>query len=186
MTGTALKPAFTALITFVLLWPMREAGAAGKAASSHSVAEQLVGGWRLASRTTTTETGQPIVDAGLSATPAGILFYDRTGAMAAQLSRPGRTLDMLPGECSDAQKIKGTNDTAQTVLGYDAYFGTYTVNEEGGYVVHHLANALFPGDIGKYIKRYYSLSGNTLKLKFSTTLRNGTKVIRTLVWERLK
>jgi hypothetical protein len=55
---------------------------------------------------------------------------------------------MLADECREAQKVKGTNDTSQTILGYEAYFGTYTVNEKEGIVTHHLESALFPGDIG--------------------------------------
>jgi hypothetical protein len=93
---------------------------------------------------------------------------------------------MLGDECREAEKVKGTNDTAQTILGYDAYFGTYTVNAKDGVVTHHLDSALFPGDIGKDIKREFKISGDTLTIKFHTTLRDGTPVVRTLVWTRMK
>src|SRR5260221_14768473 len=86
----------------------------------------------------------------------------------------------------DAQNVKGTNDTAQTILGYDAYFGTYTVDAKAGVVTHHLESALFPGDIGKDIKRNFSISGDTLTIRFHTTTAEGTPVIRTLVWARMK
>src|SRR5262249_22742106 len=112
--------------------------------------------------------------------------YDRSGHVAAQLSRPGRTEAMLADECRDAQKVKGTPDTAQTILGYDAYFGTYTVDAKEGVVIHHLDSALFPGDIGKSITRRFTLSGDTLKISFNTTLRDGTPVTRTLIWTRMK
>ena len=147
---------------------------------------QLVGSWKLVSRSTTLASGEVVKDPGLSATPAGILIYDRSGHVAAQLSRPGRTIEMLAGECADAQKIKGTNDTAQTILGYDAYFGTYTVDTDRNIVTHHLESALFPGDIGKSIERHFSLSGDTLTITFHTTTSDGTRVVRTLVWSRLK
>jgi hypothetical protein len=154
--------------------------------TQHTAVEQLAGGWRLVSRLTTRPDGRVLVDPGLSPTPSGILIYDRSGHVAAQLSRPGRTVDMLTDECLAAQKIKGTNDTAQTILGYDAYFGTYTVDEEAGVVTHHLESALFPGDIGKSIKRNFVVSGDTLTIKFHTTLADGTPVERTLVWARMK
>jgi hypothetical protein len=157
----------------------------GVAAHAAGVVDQLAGGWRLESRVTTLENGTVIADPALSAAPSGVLFYDRSGHMAAQLSRPGRTVGMLGDECVAAQKIKGTNDTAQTILGYDAYFGTFTVDEKAGVVTHHLASAVFPGDIGKDIKRWYKLSGDHLRLTFKTTLRDGTKVSRTLVWARM-
>jgi hypothetical protein len=152
----------------------------------HTAVEQLAGGWRLVSRVTIGPDGKALVDPGLSPTPSGVLIYDRFGHVAAQLSRPGRTVEMLADECRAAQKIKGTNDTAQTVLGYDAYFGTYTVDEKAGVVTHHLESALFPGDIGKSIKRNFLVSGDTLTIKFRTTLADGTPVERTLVWARMK
>lgn len=154
--------------------------------AQHTAVEQLAGWWRLVSRVTTAPDGRVLVDPGLSATPSGVLIYDRFGHVAAQLSRPGRTVEMLADECRAAQKVKGTSDTAQTILGYDAYFGRYTVDEQAGVVTHHLESALFPGDIGKAIKRRFSVSGDTLTIKFDTTLPDGTPVERTLVWARMK
>lgn len=115
-----------------------------------------------------------------------VFIYDWTGHVAAQLSRQGRTVEMIGEECQEAAKIRGTNDTAQTVLGYDAYFGTFTVNEKEGFVVHHLESALFPGDVGKDIKRNFTISGDKLTIKFNTTTADGKPVTRTLVWERMK
>jgi hypothetical protein len=155
-------------------------GAAGSAVN------QLVGGWSLVSRVTTSSDGKIVADPGLSATPKGVLIYDAAGHVAAQLSRPGRTVGMLAEECRDVERVKGTADTAQTILGYDAYFGTYTVDAREGVVTHHLESALFPGDVGKDIKRRFSISGDTLTINFDTSLRDGTPVTRTLVWSRVK
>jgi hypothetical protein len=93
---------------------------------------------------------------------------------------------MIANECREATQINGTTDTAQTVLGYDAYFGTYTVDEEKGIVTHHLESALFPGDIGKNIKRAFTISADRLTIRFSTTTNEGIPVTRTLVWTRMK
>ena len=155
----------------------------GNAASGSAM--KLVGSWRLVSRVTTGTDGRVLADAGLSATPSGILIYDPSGHVAAQLSRPGRTIAMLTDECQDVQQVKGTPDTAQTLFGYDAYFGTYTVNVKDGIVTHHLDSALFPGDIGKSITRRFMLDGDSLKISFNTTLRDGTPVTRTLIWQRM-
>lgn len=176
-----------ALVAFASVFLCGHAGAADKArvVNMRSAIDRLVGGWSLVSRITTSSDGKVIPDPGLSATPRGVLIYDRFGHVAAQLSRQGRTVDMIADECRAAEKVKGTNDTAQTILGYDAYFGTYTVNAEEGIVTHHLESALFPGDIGKDIKRRFSISGDTLTISFNTTLRDGTPVIRTLVWARM-
>jgi hypothetical protein len=154
--------------------------------ATSSIIDQLVGGWRLVSRVTTTADGRVLVDPGLSAMPSGVLIYDHSGHVAAQLSRPGRAVATLGDECRAAEKVKGTNDTAQTILGYDAYFGTYTVDAKQGLVTHHLESALFPGDIGKDIRRNFSISADTLTIKFQTTIADGTHVVRTLVWTRMK
>jgi hypothetical protein len=151
-----------------------------------SVRAQLVGSWRLLSRESRRENGQVEADQGLSTLPLGVLIYDRAGHVAAQLSRRDRTVSMFREECAVAADTKGTPDTAQTVLGYDAYFGTYTLNEKEGIVTHHLEAAIWPGDIGKNIERHFTISGDRLTIKFGTTTREGIKVTRTLVWERMR
>ena len=188
MLRNAVALSFAAIVVFVGAFQLADAGAADKpgAATSTGIVDQLVGGWSLASRVTTSSDGKVLADPGLAATPEGVLIYDRYGHVAAQLSRQGRTVEMTADECREAAKVKGTNDTAQTILGYDAYFGTYTVNAEEGIVTHHLESALFPGDIGKDIKRRFSVLGDTLKISFNITLPDATPVTRTLVWARMK
>jgi hypothetical protein len=150
------------------------------------VSDELVGGWRLVSRITRTDAGQIVVDPGLSATPQGVLIYDGSGHVAAQLSRPGRNVQTLLDDCADVGKVKGTQDTAQTIVGYDAYFGTYKVDQEKMTVTHHLESALFPEDVGKDILRHFSIAGNTLVITFPTTQRDGSPVTRTLTWTRMQ
>jgi hypothetical protein len=157
------------------------------ATTSHSsVRAQLIGSWRLVSRESRRENGQVEIDQGLSRLPLGVLIYDQSGHVAAQLSRRDRTVSIFNEECSAAAETKGTQDTAQTVLGYDAYFGTYTLNEEEGIVTHHLEAAIWPGDIGKNIDRHFKISGDQLTIVFQTTTKESLKVTRTLTWERLK
>jgi len=135
--------------------------------STASVRAQLIGSWRLVSRQSRRANGELESDAGLSSTPLGILIYDQSGHVAAQLSRQDRTLAMLPDECQAAITTKGAPDTAQTILGYDAYFGTYKINETDGTVIHHLEATLFPGDIGKDIERHFTLTGDQLTITFN-------------------
>lgn len=156
------------------------------ARSTSSVRAQLIGSWRLVSRQSRRANGEVETDAGLSGRPLGILIYDQSGHVAAQLSRRDRTLAILPEGCQAAITTKGTPDTSQTILGYDAYFGTYKVNENEGTVVHHLEAALFPGDIRKDIERHFTISGDQLTITFNTTTREGVKVTRTLIWQRMK
>jgi hypothetical protein len=156
------------------------------ASSGVSMAAQLVGSWRLVSRESRRANGELEADPGLSKVPLGVLIYDASGHMAAQLSRRDRTVAMIGEECAAVEMTKGTPDTAQTVLGYDAYFGTYTINERDGIVTHHLEAAIWPGDIGKAIDRHFTVSGDTLTITFNTTTRDDVKVTRTLVWNRMK
>ena len=116
----------------------------------------------------------------------GFLVYDASGHVAAQLSRKGRTVEMLGDECKIAAATKSTPNTAQTILGYDAYFGTFTLHEQEGFVTHHLESAVFPGDLGKDVNRNFKLAGDRLNLSFDTTTQDGSPITRTLVWERLK
>jgi hypothetical protein len=186
MKQYAPNPTVSTVALAMLLFGVALAGDKPQSEPASSPIDQLVGGWRLVSRVTTTSDGIVLVDPGLSATPTGVLIYDRFGHVAAQLSRPGRTVEALPDECRAAEKVKGTSDTAQTILGYDAYFGTFTVDAKEGVVTHHLEGALFPGDIGKDIKRNFTVSGDTLTIKFHTTVADGTPVVRMLVWKRMR
>src|SRR5947208_1492840 len=92
-----------------------------------SIREQLIGSWRLVSRQSRRANGELEGDPGLATVPLGVLIYDQSGHVAAQLSRRDRTVAMIEEECHVAATTKGTPDTAQTILGYDAYFGTYKV-----------------------------------------------------------
>lgn len=181
-------PLFIGAVLLIAFWcgAARTAETKQPTRSKSSVRAQLVGSWRLVSRQSRRANGEVETDGGLSATPLGILIYDQSGHVAAQLSRRDRTVAILPEECQAAITTKGTADTAQTVLGYDAYFGTYKVNENEGTVIHHLEAALFPGDIGKDIERHFTISGDVLTITFNTTTREGVKVTRTLIWQRMK
>ena len=69
------------------------------------------------------------------------------------------------------------------VLGYDAYFGTYTVDDAAGTITHRVVGSLFPEDLGKDFVRLFTLDGDTLTLKF-TSIAAGSEITRTLVFRR--
>jgi hypothetical protein len=173
------------LIFTILHVPMSKASHT-QTSDATSLRTNLIGSWRLVSRESRLSNGDVVVDPGLSGKPSGILIYDQSGHVAAQLSRPGRTVEIIRQECQAAAEMKGTPDTAQTVFGYDAYFGTYTIKESEGKVIHHLDAALFPGDIGKDIERSFTISGDQLTISFITTTKEGARVKRVLIWERLR
>ena len=64
--------------------------------------------------------------------------------------------------------------------GYLAYYGTYTIDESRGVVVHKVEASLYPNYVGSDQVRRYTFSGARLTLEVETELGRGK-----LVWERL-
>jgi Lipocalin-like domain len=142
-------------------------------------AGHLVGTWRLISRVVTLEDGTAVQDPGLGKTPSGYLMYDSSGHMAAQLMRPDRPMAIDCGTSAPAP-----TENSQSVNGYDAYFGTYIIDETNHTVTHHLEGALAAADVGKNLVREFQLSGDKLTI-IVRTISPKEKQIRTLTWERL-
>ena len=73
---------------------------------------------------------------------------------------------------------------------YNAYSGTFTVNEAQGTVTHHRATKLTPGAIdalgGTDVMRSYRFSGNQLMLTPPRRMIDGEELTRTLIWERVR
>jgi len=149
-------------------------------AGLNPAAAQLVGIWRLMSRTVTNADGERIAESALGEKPEGYLIYDASGHVAAQLMRPGRTAAQMKN-CGAPVKMQ---NNSTSVCGYDAYFGTYKLADGG--VVHHLELALSPDDIGKDIHRSFVIAGDQLTITFPTTLPDGKTVTRTVLWERVR
>jgi len=145
-----------------------------------SAREQLFGSWELQSRTVTRANGEPIADPVLGAQPIGRLFYDASGHMALQMMRQGRRQAITePANPEDAKN-------ARVILGYDAYFGTFTVDEAAGTVTHHVQSSLFPEDLGKDFTRSFRVNGDTFELSFTSPGGAGGAITRTLVFRRSK
>jgi hypothetical protein len=143
-----------------------------------TLASQLLGTWRLVSREDRTATGERRIDPGLGADPVAILIYDAAGNFAAQFMKRDRSSDEV-GVTARA----GLNNSA-AVSGYDAYFGSYTVDEASGSVTQILQGSLSPGDVGKVVTREMRVDGDTLTIQLATTSGDGEPVTRTLIWRR--
>src|SRR6202790_3969898 len=142
--------------------------------------EQLVGTWRLISRVVTLEDGTAVQDPGLGKTPAGYLIYDSSGHVEAQLMRLDRPMAI---DCGTSGP--DPSDNSQSVNGYDAYFGRYTIDETSHTVTHHLEGALAAADVGKNLVREFQVSGEKLTIIVRTNSPK-EKQIRTLIWERVR
>ena len=105
----------------------------------------------------------------------GFIAYTSTGHMAVQIVRPNR------------QKYAGqapTPDEAKTALQtYTSYFGRYTVDEAGKFVIHHQDGHLNPNVTGSYAKRFFRFDGTRLTLQPPSTTNNGETATNRLTWE---
>ena len=142
-----------------------------------SLRSRLLGTWRLVSREDRNKAGERRVDPDLGADPLGLLIYDARGNFAAQFMRRDRV------DPSEPWPTAGTNNTS-AVNGYDAYFGTYTVDEKSGTVIQVLSAALSPANVGMIVTRDLKVEGDSLVIELATTRPDGEPITRTLRWIR--
>ena len=129
-----------------------------------NLAAAIVGIWKLKSREDVDNTGRAHVDPFLGRDPLGVICFG-PGHFAAQFMKRDRSRqeDVL-------HRSQAKNNTAG-VNGYDAYFGTYSVDEIAGTLTTHLEGSIAPANIegvenGAVSKHstfwtHFSLSGQT-------------------------
>ena len=157
------------LVIVVLVMAIEAGGAGGQSTSQADIATRFIGTWRLVSIEV---KGQG--DPNRGAHPTGLIYYDAAGNMAAQIM-PDRPRPKYTGS-------QPTPEEAKTALmGYTAYFGTYSIDERSRTVTHHRKGCVNPGLVGvDAVRRYEFASGGCLIL---TPVENPT---RRLTWERIK
>jgi hypothetical protein len=138
----------------------------------------LPGTWLLESRIDVAGSGQQHPDPLLGEEPIALLIYDQTGHFSAQFMKRDRST--LAQEAPS-----GTKNNTQAQGGYDAYFGTYRVDDAKNTVTQQLMGALSQGNVGMVLTRAIDVRGNTLVIQLDTTAADGTPVTRTLTWQRL-
>lgn len=127
-------------------------------ARAQSVQERLVGVYTLARF------------AGHGDEPTGRISYDAAGRMWAMVLPPGRS--PITNE-STAEEVR------DAMRGVITYYGTYTIDESTGRVIHHLEAASNPAWIGTDFIRWYRFEGRNLVISLNPDFDN------TLLWERL-
>ena len=137
----------------------------------------LIGTWRLLSRIDRDASGNPIDEPTLGSDPLALLFFDGAGNFAAQFMKRDRSGAVA------APVFTGLNNTT-AIGGYDAYFGTYEVDQATGDVHTRLTAALSPGHVGATMKRNMKVEEGKLVIRLATTAADDTLVHRTLTWER--
>jgi hypothetical protein len=161
-------------VALTVLLAALAAGAGGVAPQStpsstaSPAARRFIGTWRLVSYEA---AGKP--DPNRGANPKGVIYYDAAGQMAAQIA-PDRPRPSWP-----QTQIPAPEQAREAVIGYTAYFGTYTVDERAQTVTHHRVAALNFNAVD-YVRRYqFSADGRRLVL---TPRENPANRI---TWERV-
>jgi len=140
--------------------------------------DSFTGVWWLLSREDRAKDGSIRIDPTLGPDAKGILTY-ANGRFAAQFMKRDRS-----DTTSTAGPSGGQNNTG-AVGGYDAYFGTYSVDPRSGDVWHRLEGALTPQNVGMEVLRTLTVDGDNLVIQLETTTLEGEPVTRTLTWERV-
>jgi hypothetical protein len=146
-------------------------------APTNNLNKSIIGVWWLLSREDWTKDGEKRIDPTLGANPIAIITYTTTH-FAAQFMKRNRE------EFVNQPSHAGKNNTI-ALGGYDAYFGTYSVDEDSGKVSHTLIGSINPDNIGMTVVRDLRVNQNQLTIQLETTTSEGEPIIRTLIWGKL-
>ena len=147
-----------------------------------TLAQDLIGQWLLKSRIDLDASGQRHIDPFLGPDPAGFLVFGPQW-FAAQFMKADRTSATVP---ATPTAPAGAGNNTSAVGGYDAYFGTYTVDTEASDIRTTLLGALTPGNVGQTFTRRVAIAGTTLKIILATSSASGVPITRTLTFERVQ
>ncbi len=140
------------------------------------LAVRLRGSWELVSRIDRAPDGKRREEPSLGSDPIAFLVFDATGHFAAQFMKRDR---------ASAVDAPAGRNNSRARDGYDAYFGTYEVDEVGGLVKTRLLAALAPESVGQVFTRRMAVEGDALTIELDTTTVTGESVRRTLSWRRV-
>ena len=140
--------------------------------------DALIGTWRLISWVYQDAKGDTIDYFG--STPTGILMYDSSGYMNAQLMKNER-----PQFQTEAMRDGTDDERINAFQSYIAYYGKY-YEQVPGEIVHVVEGSLFPNWIGSKQVRYGSMDKDKLILKTPIMVTRDGNLTFTLTWQRLK
>ena len=134
--------------------------------------EQFAGAWSLVRSERRDADGELIGEPREDR--VGYIMYDPSGYMGVTLMS------------NDREPYSEGGPTAEEALAqmgsYASYFGGFSVNEEEGYVTHHLEGSLNPDGAGSDYRRYYTIEGDTLRLQPPAS-EDGSRSY--ITWQRL-
>jgi hypothetical protein len=138
---------------------LKGARAQEREAASGAERRKFIGMWKLISgEAKDQKTGEVQYPWGKN--PFGRLLYDETGRVFVQLMNPGRRVVGGAANRGAAAAIASSSadDLRDMLTGFNAYFGTFEVDQSAGTVIHHLQSALIPSWVGTDQRRRYEFS----------------------------
>ena len=153
------------------------AGPATKTAAEQTMANPLIGTWKMTSWTRElTATGQK--SDALGPSPIGWISYSRDGRMMVVVVRSDRKAPaaLVP---TDSERIS----LYSSML---AYSGTYTVDDEK--VTHNIDTSWNQAWTGTKQVRFYKVDGKTLTLRGAPAKDavDGMESVYTVIWEKVE
>lgn len=111
----------------------------------------------------------------------GSFIYTASGHFSGQLMRIDRPKFLI------ADQMQGTvEEISASYKGAISYFGTYTVDEKNGVILHQVEGSIFPNMEGTLQKRFFELSENQLQLRTPSFMVDGERVTGLIIWERFE
>jgi hypothetical protein len=141
--------------------------------------QDLIGAWRLLSVEGRSAAGAVHRFAGED--PVGLLIYDPAGYVAMAYMRPGRP-KFAAGDPSGGTP----EEIAAAFGGFDAYCGSYSVDEAAGVITHRVLASRFPNWEGTDQVRRVELDGDRLRLTTPPIFFHGTEWTVSVTWERAR
>jgi Lipocalin-like domain len=143
-----------------------------------NLATAILGVWTLKSREDVNAAGQIHLDPFLGPNPLGIICF-ASSHFAAQFMKRDRS-----HQENQTQRAQTKNNTAG-VNGYDAYFGTYSIDQTAGTLTTHLEGSISPNNIGSTFVRDARVVASELIIQLQTTAVDGTAITRTNTFYRI-
>jgi hypothetical protein len=141
-----------------------------------SIQSDILGTWLLVSMTYENAEGRKINLYGEN--PRGILMYDTSGYMNAQMGFAHKNIFK-----SNSLGDGSSEEISSAYKSYMGYYGKY-YESSPGVVVHEVDDCLFPNWRGKKEIRYATIKNNILIITTPPTLFGNHEIVIEAIWRR--
>jgi hypothetical protein len=139
----------------------------------------IVGTWEVVTRIDRTPDGVEVDEPSLGRDPVALLMFDASGRFSAQFMKRTAGAEVAP-----SAPARAAPNNTRASNGYDAYFGTYNVDNDGNLVTVTLVAALSRENVGMVLTREMTVEGDQLVIRVPTATADGVAVVRTLTCRR--